>query len=150
MLHLPMRQSCKVAYCMFDRPMQANGLCTTAYGMGLCECLRAILVMLQRASSSSLESSAHFHHGPMQAFFSAAILVTECYGGQCDSLARQPIMCLLGQCEHLHAIIFMLQWANSSSSAGSAHFYRGPMLSFCSAAIQLTECCAGRCYSHAR
>ena len=58
-----------------------------------------IAFRLLQANLSSLAMAVHWYHGPMQVFLPAAILLTENYVGQRDSLVRQPAVFPMGQSE---------------------------------------------------
>jgi hypothetical protein len=94
-----------------------------------------IVLRLLWANSGSSARAVRSHHGPMRAFRSAVILLTETYVGPHDSLMQQPTVCPMGQCVrmlvhdcfqaavgHLELIgkdTAFTSWANMSLSLGS-------------------------------
>src|SRR5260221_14386231 len=58
--------------------------------MGPCQCLRPITFRLLWAKSSSPARAVRSHHGPMWAFRSAVILLTEDHARPRDGIVRQP------------------------------------------------------------
>jgi hypothetical protein len=117
--------------------------------MGLHKCSHRIYFRPLRANLRPLVRVVCSHHGPIQAFFSPAIPLTENYVGPCDSLVQQPTVCVgaherqfvstspheMGPCKHLAPISFSLLWANMSSLVRAVHSHHRPRQAFCSAAI---------------
>src|SRR5260221_1751717 len=54
----------------------------------------------------------------MRAFGLAATMLT---AGPHDSLVRQPVLCLMGQCKLIVQILRYMNWANVSIRLGSHH-----------------------------
>src|SRR5260221_15290 len=67
----------------------------------------------------------------MRAFGLAATMLT---AGPHDSLVRQPVLCLMGQCELIVQILRYMNWANVSIRLGSHHTNCRPMRRFRAAA----------------
>ena len=79
------------AHYVLDEPMQALCPKTMAHAMGPCEGLRTRRArMLPWASSSSSSGTGHLHHGTMQAFCSAAIILAKKYA---DPLVACRLSC---------------------------------------------------------
>jgi len=76
--------------------MRDNCLNITVHEMGPCEGMHARDAWPLWANASSSTRSVHSHCGPT----SAAILLAASYVGPRDSLVRQPVVCMMGQCDY--------------------------------------------------
>jgi hypothetical protein len=150
----PIRQSCVTAHCMFDGPMRANCPNTTAIPlaanyagpcdslmqqpfvclMGQYDLIDQILWCMKWAHARTCTRGAQGLCGPTQAHqqglcgpTSAAIPLAANYVGPCDSLVRQPFVCLMGQYNLIAQILWHMKWAHvRTCTQGPQHLFVGP------------------------
>src|SRR5260221_50259 len=89
-------ESCAAVRCVLDGPMRASCPNITVHEMGPYKGLGTRASRPLWANSSSSARSVHSLHGPT----SAAILLAANYMGPHDSLVQQPVVCIMGQCDH--------------------------------------------------
>src|SRR5260221_239994 len=92
----PTRQSRAAVRCVLDGPMRASCPNIMVHEMGPYKGLGTRASRPLWANSSSSARSVHSLHGPT----SAASLLAANYVGPHDSLVQQPVVCIMGQCDH--------------------------------------------------
>src|SRR6266581_4654684 len=82
--------------CALDGLMRANCPNITVHEMGPCEGMRTRASRPLWANPSSSAIPVHSHRGPTL----AAIPLAVNYAGPHDCLVRQPVVCMMGQCDY--------------------------------------------------
>ena len=108
--------------CTHGGPMRANCPNIMVHEMGPCEGMRTRASRPLWANPSSSARPVHSHRGPT----SAAILLAVNYAGPHDCLVRQPIVCLMGQCELIAQILWCMKRAHARACAQGPPGLCGP------------------------
>ena len=75
-----------------------------------------------RLTQAHRQEAVHLHGGPLRAFRSAAIPLSANYVGPHNSLASQPVVCLMGQRDPIVGILQRMALAHASALLGIAFY----------------------------